>query len=375
MPSVQGSEEEGGPEEIAWRHYVRAVAETAMLFALVVIALFIFVRVMHYILPFVIGFVVAALLQPLVRMQRRRGVHLQVATLVALGGPLVVVGGLVGLLVVKSAGEVAGLTVALPRYFDVWNVWVHQVLHDLAGVYGRLPPHVASALQATAESTVGETQTFVQSLLSGFFKGVTGLPDTLFIVGFSILSAYFFLIQRERLLASLKALLPPGWAAKMEIVAADVGAAVTGLLRTQLILIGVTTLICVVGLLVLHVAYAFILGAAIGVTGWFPIVGSGIITIPWAAGALLSGNVYLAVKIVALQAVASGVRHLIEPKIMATSVGLATFPTLFSMYVGFSSVGVFGLIIGPIVYIGLRSLLRARIFMDFLPADRTVRKP
>ncbi|MCY0869537.1 MAG: AI-2E family transporter, partial [Firmicutes bacterium] len=194
MPSVPGSGGEEKAEEVAWRQYARVVAETAMLFALVVIALFIFVRVVHYILPFVIGFVIAALLQPLVRLQRRRGVRLQVATLIALGGPLVVVGALLGLLIVKSAGEVAGLTVALPRYFEVWNVWVHQVVHDLAGVYGRLPPHVASALQATAESTVGETQTFVQSLLSGFFNGVTGLPDTLFVVGFSILSAYFFLV-------------------------------------------------------------------------------------------------------------------------------------------------------------------------------------
>ena len=42
-------------------------------------------------------------------------------------------------------------------------------------------------------------------------------------------------------------------------------------------------------------------------------------------------------------------------------------PTLIGMYIGLTSMGVLGILLGPIMIIALRSLIRADIFSDILP--------
>ena len=78
------------------------------------------------------------------------------------------------------------------------------------------------------------------------------------------------------------------------------------------------------------------------------------------------GNVVVAVKVLILQGIISAVRQVIEPKILADNVGLDTLSTLISMYIGLKAIGVLGLFLGPIFLIGLKSSLRARMFIDWV---------
>ena len=51
------------------------------------------------------------------------------------------------------------------------------------------------------------------------------------------------------------------------------------------------------------------------------------------------------------------VRQLIEPKIVGTQIGIYPLLTLIAMYTGTQFVGVWGLILGPIVLIVLKNIL------------------
>jgi predicted PurR-regulated permease PerM len=157
-------------------------------------------------------------------------------------------------------------------------------------------------------------------------------------------------------------------------VVTDVSRAISGLLRAQLVLIVVTVIVGIVGLAIMRIGYSLILGTAIGLTGWVPIVGSGLITFPWAIGALVMGNYILAIKVLLLQGIATSIRHIIEPKLLASNMGLGTFPTLIGMYIGLTSMGVLGIVLGPIMIIALRSLIRADIFSDILPERSTLER-
>ena len=347
-----------------------ALAEAGALALLLALGGILFVRLFSYILPFVIGLLLAVALAPVVRPLRRAGVPRRaaiIAVLILVPGAALA---LFGWFSVQAAREAIGFSQALPGYFAFWRQWSERTLNEAIAVYGHLPPRLVDAFQATAADTALQAKQFAISAVSALFAGVAALPDATFVVVLSVVSAYFYLADWTHFEEWLLRALPPGWAPKLKIVAADVGSAVAGLLRTQLILIAVTTLVGVIGLAVMRVNYAFLLGAAIGVTGWVPIVGSGIVTLPWAIGALATGNVPLAIKVLLLQAVASLIRHLIEPQVMAKNVGLGTFPTLFGMYVGLKCFGFIGLVVGPVALIGIRSLVRARIFGDLWPSAR-----
>jgi predicted PurR-regulated permease PerM len=55
-------------------------------------------------------------------------------------------------------------------------------------------------------------------------------------------------------------------------------------------------------------------------------------------------------------------RRIIEPKVLGDSIGLNALPTVLSMYFGFVFFGVMGLILGPFVYIAVRSAIEAGLF-------------
>jgi predicted PurR-regulated permease PerM len=71
-----------------------------------------------------------------------------------------------------------------------------------------------------------------------------------------------------------------------------------------------------------------------------------------------------------LQVIVSVVRHSIEPKLMASNMELGTLSALFGMYVGLTTIGVIGLVIGPLLMIALRSLIKARMFVDLVSVER-----
>jgi len=352
------------------RTYFRKVSEVAVLIVFLVIVAVVFARLLHYLLPFVIGFLLAVSLWPIARRLEQAGASRRLSIVLTL---IVVIGGILALLIlliVQGAEEALSLSQAIPHFFGNWRDWSQNALQQGMTVYAHLPVKLVAAIQSTTTSAVDQTKQIVISLLTGVFADVALLPDLIFITMISVIAGYFFMADQEILLGILRRLLPPGWAPKLESVAGDVGRALAGMMRAQLVLIAVTCVIGVLGLLLLRMPYALIIGMAIGLTGWVPIVGSGIITLSWAIGALTMGHTLIAIKVLLLQAVASLVRHTIEPKILASNMEIGTFATLFGMYVGIESIGFIGLLLGPIVVIAIRSLLRARMFGDFFLNER-----
>jgi sporulation integral membrane protein YtvI len=206
-----------------------------------------------------------------------------------------------------------------------------------------------------------------KGLLTGLIRLITHLPETLFVLVISTITTFFMLVRRERMYLRFLRILPPGWGLKMQVVIRDVSRAFVGTVRVQIVLMLFSCVMGIIGMSVIGVPYAFLLGVLFGVAGLVPMLGSALLTVPWAAGAFMLGDVRLAIKLLLVQLVISIIRHLIEPKILADNVGLDMLSTLFGLYVGLQVMGFIGLFLGPIVMIAVKSLLRAHMFRDFFP--------
>jgi predicted PurR-regulated permease PerM len=57
-------------------------------------------------------------------------------------------------------------------------------------------------------------------------------------------------------------------------------------------------------------------------------------------------------------------RQILEPKVLASSVGLDPLATLIALFIGLKLFGLVGLIIGPVTLVILSAFYRARIFHD-----------
>jgi sporulation integral membrane protein YtvI len=119
-------------------------------------------------------------------------------------------------------------------------------------------------------------------------------------------------------------------------------------LRSQVIIMIIVALICVLGLTMLHNDYAVLLGIGIAIMDALPVIGSGIVFIPWAVVMLMNGNIYAAAILITIYLVCQVLREVLEPKLIGNRIGIKPLYTLISMYIGVKLFSIIGFILGPI---------------------------
>mgnify|MGYP000824123933 CR=1 FL=1 len=87
-----------------------------------------------------------------------------------------------------------------------------------------------------------------------------------------------------------------------------------------------------------------------------PVFGTGTVLAPWAAVECLLGNVPKGAALLALFAVISVVRSVLEPKLVAAQAGLPPLASLAAMYVGFCAAGVAGMVLAPVLLLLVKQL-------------------
>ena len=95
---------------------------------------------------------------------------------------------------------------------------------------------------------------------------------------------------------------------------------------------------------------------AIGFVDALPILGSGTVIVPWAVIKAINGDFKLAIALLVLFVIICIVRQMLEPKLISKKIGTHPIFTLIAMYTGFKVIGVFGLLLGPILLIIFKNI-------------------
>ncbi len=87
--------------------------------------------------------------------------------------------------------------------------------------------------------------------------------------------------------------------------------------------------------------------------------------IPWAIVAACDGNLNLGISLIILLAIMGIVRQFIEPRVVSGQIGIHPIFTLIAMYTGFKFIGIFGMLLGPIILIILKNIFGTMIDKGF----------
>ncbi|MCI8512793.1 MAG: AI-2E family transporter [Lachnospiraceae bacterium] len=128
-------------------------------------------------------------------------------------------------------------------------------------------------------------------------------------------------------------------------------------LKSQLVIMLMTTFLCILGLFLIGNPYSVLLGIGIGLLDALPIFGTGTVLLPWGIFSLVQRRWRHGVVILGLYIVCYFLRQLMEAKIMGNQVGLSALESLLSMYVGFKLFGIIGFLLGPIGFLIIEDLL------------------
>lgn len=131
----------------------------------------------------------------------------------------------------------------------------------------------------------------------------------------------------------------------------------TAYLKTQCIIILLVGVICTVGFLFVEKEYALLLGIGVAVLDAFPVLGSGLVLVPWAVICLIRGNYLQVAVLVIMYLLCVLVREGLEPKLLGDGIGISPLYTLMAVYVGVELFGIFGVILGPFGLVIIRAVL------------------
>ena len=317
--------------------------------------------------PFLLGFVFAYVLDPLVDALVERRVA-RTAAIVLLALPVVGTGAVAVLYGIPAlVGQVDELVQVAPELVARVGGWFGGVRERiiLAGIPGLDEEAIPDLANLDPEQVVAFLQERRERLANGAWRGVLGLGRGLgsaaTVAGYVFLTpvlTFYLLRDYDRILEWLRGLLPRGREAEVVEFAREYDGLLSRYLRGQLtvaLIIGVMT----GGLLfVLRFPYPFLLGALAGVMGFIPFLGLVLSIIPAVIVALVSGSVLVSLLKVAVVYGAVQVLDgsVISPRIVGDSVGLHPVWIVLALSVGGFFFGFVGLLIGVPVAVGVKLL-------------------
>lgn len=305
-------------------------------------------------LPFLLGWGLAGLLDPAVRFlcgkpRLKRG--LATAVILLLFTTLLAAGCF--FLVRRLWFELTVLSAKLP----LWMEFLENLSQQLDNLIYRwtvaVSPEFRSSLQTALEGAVRQLTTLLSSLsfslLERLAGGVLSLPQIALFLFTALLASYFILAGKPALTATLQKQIPDRWLHGLKKIVPQLKAALGGWLKAQGILLTITFLLLTAGFLLIKVDAAILLAAGIALLDALPIFGTGTVLLPWAIFSVLNGALRRGISLAVLYAVLWLMRSILEPKLIANRAGLHPLAALFSMYLGFSLFGVVGMLLAPLI--------------------------
>jgi len=197
------------------------------------------------------------------------------------------------------------------------------------------------------------------SAVGNFAKNI---PTIIVGVIMCLLSSYFFVAQREEVIAAFRRYVPESFRKKWDVMYHSLTGAIGGYFKAQLKIEIWVYLLMLVGFLILRVRYGALISIGIAVLDFLPVFGTGTVLWPWAVIKVLGGDFKMAIGLLIIWGVGQLLRQLIQPKIVGDSIGVPPLPTLFLIFIGYKVGSVAGMILAVPAGIIVANMYQAGFF-------------
>ena len=307
------------------------------------------------ILPFLMGFLFAAILQRPIRWVKKllntksKLVSVAVVALFYLS-----CGALLGFI---GNRIVAGLQKLIPLIPQLYTLYVEPFLTDAFEGFENLFIKTNSPLLTVISSWDDQFMDSLGNMVSGlsvramgFVSNVAASLPGIFIRTLLAVISTFFIAGDYRRITNfcLGQLNPKGREIFLQIKRYVVGTLFV-CIRSYVLIMCITFAELSVFLTLIGMKHAVLIAAYIAVFDVLPVLGTGGIMIPWSVIAAVSGRLTLGLELIVIYLVVTVVRNIVEPKIVSGQLGLHPVVTMVSLFVGAQLFGAVGLFGGPIL--------------------------
>ena len=332
------------------KRYLRMILNIVIPFLGLCLVIFLGPRLLRFFMPFVVGWILALLANPLVRFLERRVklVRRHGSMLIIIAALAIVIGLFygAGLLVYREMGS---FLADAPEIYQSVIAEIGDALQNGRKLAEYFPQNLQPPLLAFSDNLDGLFGKLVSRAAEPTVQ-IAGhvaksIPYLLVNMVITILSSYLFLADWESIMRWLKGHLPAFIFRYIEYMKRDAKGVIGGYFLAQFRIMCVVALILAAGFWVLGVRYGVLLAFLTAILDFLPIFGTGTVLFPWAVVKLFAGEYAYATGLILLYILTQVVRQIIQPKIVGESMGLPPLMTLFLLYLGFKLRGLTGMIL------------------------------
>lgn len=312
-------------------------------------------------LPFVVGIIIAYLLNPFMNFLERHKISRKPAAVFILSFFAITILSLALLLTPPLYNELADLADTAPQYID--SLWE------------RIQPYVEVVQRNVDQNDLGQNiSDAVKDNISGALSAGAGLLEGLLNGGMAVVSfltfivvtplvAFFMLIEWTSITQWLYGLLPRHNYEKTKNICDTIDRKIAGFIRGQLLVAITLGVLYAIALTLAGLRYGFLIGIISGLLSIIPLFGSivgfliGVIVAWLQAGELsyvaLIGGIFIVGQFLE--------GNFISPKLIGDSVGLHPLWILFALMAGATLFGIVGMLLAVPVTAAVGVLLNAAI--------------
>lgn len=315
-----------------------------------------------WVFPFIIGFLVALLLRPLINLISNKSRIPRPITAVIIALLFYAVAGtLLTLIGVRIFVIIQDGIASLPEiYKNYIEPFINTTLTKIQELTQNLDPTTAQFIQNITDSFAASASTVVSSVSSQVIAALssvaTSLPSFLLAVLLSVISSIFFAVDFSKVTDFIVKSLPEkprSYVLQLKTLSAEIG---LKYLKSYTILMSITFVELAIGLSIFSVPNAIAVAALIALIDMLPLIGTGGILIPWILIELLRGDLTLATQLFILYIIIVIIRNILEPKIVGQQIGIHPLAMLVSIYVGLQIFGFIGVFVLPLILVVTRNL-------------------
>lgn len=332
----------------------------------------------HYLYPFILAFLLAAFVNPLInringwlsRLNINSTTSKNFVTFIM----TIVIIGIIFLLgyfmFTTLLREIIGLATTV---LDNWPRIV-SFIEDLQGWLTAqidiLPEQALTLFNSFTERLLTFIQNFSRNLLNftvtttGSIISLTGSLTLNFITFF--LSLYFLMSDYDSIIAYVTKRTDKEIKKTVNLLKNSALGAVGGYVKTQVIIAMIAFVIMFVALMLYGQEYALTIAILLAIVDIIPLIGTIAVLVPWGIIEFIAYDPSKGIFLILLGVGYFIFRRMVEPKIMGTQTGLHPLFALIGIYVGIQFSGLWGALLGPLVIIVIISILRSGILDNTL---------
>ncbi len=317
--------------------------------------------------PFILAYAFAAITKPLAAtLEKRLKIPRSVSAILVIILVFGILGGLIGFAVWKIVDEVRSLYTQLPDIVLAVHAGLDSVSLKMSGLYNAMPEAIRESLSDVGNSISERVAAFINSHSTSVVGQGSSIakqiPGILVGTVVFLLSSYFMISDDGKISEFVHRLIPQKHTEKITRLKDELKKYLGGYFRAQGILMCITFVILFIALMILGVKYALLLAFAIAFLDALPFFGSGAALWPWAAVSFINGNFGMGVGLIITYVCIVATRQFIEPKLVSSRIGVHPLLTLMSMYVGYRTLSIGGMILGPVILMLVMSFYKAGLF-------------